>query len=157
MGESLRSKMLRLGFNFFPVYRRTGARITYIDDCWTEVRIRLPLNLWTRNYVGTLYGGSMYAAVDPIFMVMLIKVLGPNYVVWLKEATISFRKPGRGTLYARFLLDDAEIRRIRDELATKPSLEKIYNVDLTDAEGVVHASIRETLYIAGKKGSAQPE
>jgi hypothetical protein len=90
-------------------------------------------------------------------MVMLIKVLGPNYVVWLKEATISFRKPGRGTLYARFLLDDAEIGRIRDELATKPSLEKIYNVVLTDAEGVVHALIRETLYIAGKKRSARPE
>ncbi len=151
MGESLRSKMLRFGFNFFPAYRRTGARITYIDDRWTEVRIKLPLNLWTRNYVGTLYGGSMYAAVDPIFMVMLIKILGPRYVVWLKAAAISFLKPGKGTLYARFVLEEEEIRRIRDELAAKPSLERIYDIDLTDAAGAVHASIRETLYIAGKE------
>jgi hypothetical protein len=96
----------------------------------------------------------MYAAVDPIFMVMLIKDLGPDYLVWLKEAAISFRKPGRKTLYACFMLDDAEIGRIRKEPANKPSQEKIYNVDLMAAEGAVHASIRETLHIAGKRRNA---
>lgn len=95
---------MRWAFNFFPAFRGTGAWITYIAWDYLEVRVRLPLSWRTRNYVGTIFGGSMYAAVDPFFMIMLIKRLGPRYVVWDKAASIRFRKPGRSTLYARFVI-----------------------------------------------------
>ena len=77
MAESRRTRLQRWRFNFFPAYRGAGARITYIAADWREVRIKLPLNWLTRNYVGTIYGGSMYGAVDPIYMIMLIRLLGP--------------------------------------------------------------------------------
>ncbi len=64
MSESLRTRLERLGFNFFPAYRRTGARITYIRADWREVRIKLPLSWRTRNYVGTIFGGSMVAGAS---------------------------------------------------------------------------------------------
>jgi acyl-coenzyme A thioesterase PaaI-like protein len=99
MTESLRSRFTRWGFNWFPAFRGTGARITYIARDWREVRLRIPLSRRTRNYVGTIYGGSMYGAVDPIYMVMLIRLLGPEYIVWDKSASIRFKKPGRSTLY----------------------------------------------------------
>jgi len=89
---------MRLAFNFFPAYRRTGARITYISSDLHEIRIKLPLNWNTRNYVGTIFGGSMFAAVDPIYMLMFIKLLGPNYVVWDKVASMQYKRPGRSTL-----------------------------------------------------------
>jgi acyl-coenzyme A thioesterase PaaI-like protein len=86
MDESWNTRLKRWGFNWFPAYRSTGARIEYIASNWQEVRIRLPLNWHTRNYVGTIFGGSMYAAVNPIHMVMLIKLLGPGYEVRDKAA-----------------------------------------------------------------------
>src|SRR5213083_2390419 len=95
MPESWRSRMQRWVFNFFPTYRSTGAWITYIADDFREIRIRLPLGWRTRNYVGTMFGGSMYAAGDGVFMVMLIKAPGPDYIVWDKSATVRFRKPAR--------------------------------------------------------------
>ena len=119
MPESLRTRLTRAAFNFFPAYRGTGARITYIAADWREIRIRLPLTLRTRNYVGTIFGGSMYGAVDPIYMVMLIQTLGPGYVVWDKAASIRFRRPGRATLHARFTLDDAELDAIRAALGER--------------------------------------
>ena len=73
---------MRWKFNSFPAYRGTGARVTYIAADFREVRIRLPLSWRTRNVVGTIFGGSMYGAVDPIFMIMLIRLLGADYVVW---------------------------------------------------------------------------
>ena len=88
--------------NLWPCYRGSGARITYIAGDWKEVRVKLRLSLRTQNYVGSIFGGSLYAAVDPIYMLMLIKCLGPGYVVWDKAATIRFRKPGRSTLTATF-------------------------------------------------------
>ncbi|HEY7862904.1 MAG TPA: DUF4442 domain-containing protein, partial [Thermoanaerobaculia bacterium] len=65
MLESLRSRWMPFLFNFFPAYRGTGARMTYVSEDWREVRIRLPLSWRTRNYVGTIFGGSLYGAVDP--------------------------------------------------------------------------------------------
>jgi acyl-coenzyme A thioesterase PaaI-like protein len=156
VAASLRSRLRALGFSFFPAYFGTGARVTSIADGWREVRIKLPLTWRTRNYVGTLYGGSIYGSVDPFYMVMLIKNLGPDYVVWDKAAHIHFKKPGRGTLYAHFTLDAAELDAIRAALEHARSIERVYAVDLTDAHGVVHATVEKTIYIRRKHAVAQP-
>ena len=123
MPESWPSRRLRWGFNIFPAFRGTGARIKYIAGDYREMRVELPLSWRTRNYVGTIFGGSLYGAVDPHYMIMLIKILGPDYVVWDKAATI------------RRLTEDG-----------KPT-DRVYTVDLTDVKGVVHASVEKTVYI----------
>jgi len=151
MAESFRTRIARWRFNLFPAYRGTGGRITYIAGDWLEVRIKLPLNWRTRNYVGTTFGGSMYGAVDPVYMLMLIKALGKDYVVWDKAAAIHFKKPGRDPLYARFVLSREGISSIRDELTRVPSIERVYHVDLTDADGAVHAAIDKTIHIRRKE------
>ncbi len=148
MPESFRSRLTRWGFNFFPAYRGTGARITYLAPDWSEVRIRVPLSWRTRNYVGTIYGGSMYGAVDPVYMLMLIKRLGAGYIVWDREATIRFRRPGRTALHARFVLPDAEVAAIRDALpAPGDRIDRSWTVELRDAEGTVHATVEKVIHI----------
>lgn len=150
MHESFYSRLLRWRFNFFPAYRATSARIIYISDDFREVHIKLPLNWKTRNVVGTIFGGSMYASVDPIYMLMLIKNLGPDFVVWDKAAAIQFKKPGKTTLYASFVLREEELDTIKKSLHAGESIDRIYRVDLTDTGGVVHASIEKTVYIRRK-------
>jgi acyl-coenzyme A thioesterase PaaI-like protein len=141
---------MRWGFNFFPAYRRTGARITYIAGDLREMHIKLPLNRKTRNYVGTIFGGSMFAAVDPIYMLIFIKLLGPNYVVWDKAASIQYKRPGRSTLYATFKVDQEELDAIRAELEQKDKLDRVYQVELIDEESSVCASIEKTIYFRKK-------
>ncbi len=150
MIESLKTKIIRWGFNLFPAYRGTGGRVTYIASDWREVHVKLPLNWRTRNYVGTIFGGSMYGAVDPVYMMMLIKILGPEYAVWDKAADIRFKKPGTSTLYAKFVLSEEESEAIRTAAASEPSVERIYHVELVDAEGIVCASVEKTIYIRRK-------
>ncbi len=152
MPESRASRRLRWGFNFFPAFRGTGARVTYIAGDYREVHVRLPLSWRTRNYVGTIFGGSLYGAVDPHYMIMLLKILGPSYVVWDKAATIRFKKPGRTTLFARFLISEEEIEEIRRLLETEPSIDRIYQAELKSADGVVHAVVDKTIYIRRNKG-----
>jgi hypothetical protein len=112
-----------------------------------EVRVALPLWWRTRNYVGTIFGGSLYGAVDPFYMMMLIQVLGPGYVVWDKAAAIQFRRPGRTTLYASFQLDDALVDGIREELQRVEKLDRHFTVELKDAAGEVHAIIEKTVNV----------
>ena len=128
MPESFASRKMRWLFNLYPAYRGTGGRVTYISRDFREARVRLPLSWRTRNYVGTIFGGCLYGAVDPIYMILLIKILGPDYVVWDKAATIQFLKPGRETLYARFLIEDSQIEGIRKALETGRSVDRVFTV-----------------------------
>ncbi len=148
--ESWQSRMLRWRFNLFPAYRRTGARITFIADDLHRIRVRLPLNWKTRNYVGTLFGGSMYGAVDPIYMVMFIRLLGPGYIVWDKAANIEYKKPGRSTLTAEFEVTNAELQSIKDALERAEKIERTYEIELRDAEGAQCAVVKKLLYFRRK-------
>jgi acyl-coenzyme A thioesterase PaaI-like protein len=141
---------MRWGFNVFPAFRGTGARVTYIAADWTEFRVRVPLNWRTRNYVGTIFGGSMYGAIDPFYMFMLIKILGPEYIVWDKAASIRFRRPGRETLYATFKLAPEDVEGIRAAVAESGKTEREFSVDLVSASGEVHAICQKLVHVRRK-------
>jgi acyl-coenzyme A thioesterase PaaI-like protein len=147
MLERLKVRFWKLAFRLFPAYRGTGGRVTHIEPDWSRVAVELPLSWRTRNYVGTIYGGSMYGCVDPIYMLMLIKRLGDDFTVWDKAAEIRFKKPGEETLYAEMELPDAEVEAIRESLEPGESLDREYQVDLVDDDGVVHAEVEKTLYV----------
>ena len=151
MAESVHSYLFRRAFNFWPCYFGTGARVTYMSGDWREARVELPLTPRTRNYVGTLFGGSLYASVDPIYMLMLMHILGKEYIVWDKAANVRFKKPGKSTLHAHFLLTEEEIASIKAALdAGQRSVDRIYRVEYKDAQGVVHVEIDKTLYVRKK-------
>jgi acyl-coenzyme A thioesterase PaaI-like protein len=137
---------MRWGFNLFPALRRTGGRITYISSDLKQVRLKVPLNWKTRNYVGTIYGGSMYGAVDPIYMVMFIKLLGPGYIVWDKSAVIQYKKPGRTTLQAEFVIREEELELIRKKLDEDGKTNRSYQIELRDNDNKVCVEIEKTLH-----------
>lgn len=145
--ESLRSRLLRYGFNFLPSYRGTGARVDHIGADWRYVRIRIPFNWRTRNAVGTTFGGSLYGAIDPVYMVMLRRILDDQFTVWDKSAAMEFLEPARDTLYAEFTLSDDETETIRAELDPGESIDREYLVSLVDETGTVHAACEKTVYV----------
>ena len=147
MLDRLRTWLLRWRLNLFPAFWCTGARLTHLAPDLREIRLRLPLSLRTRNYVGTIFGGSMYAAVDPIYMVMLIENLGSGYEVWDKAATIRFRRPARETLHARFVLDDEELAAIRRAVQQEGRVDRTYDVELASADGTVHAEVEKVIHV----------
>lgn len=149
-GESLETWSFRKMLNAWPCYWGTGGKVTYIACDWSEARIRLDLNLRTRNYVGTIFGGSLYGAIDPMYMLMLIKALGPEYIVWDKSAQIRFRRPGKGRLEARCLIPAGELDAIREAAAREKSIDRVYTVEFKDADGQVCASIEKTVYVRRK-------
>ena len=156
MPPSLLTRLLpRRLLNLWPCYWGTGVRIKYVAKDFREIRLEVPLDWRTRNYVGTIFGGSMYGAVDPVCMLMLIKNLGPSFVVWDKAATIRFKKPGRSTLRASFKLDQTEIDLIREELRNKDSIERVYNIDLTDDMDTICATVEKTIHIRKAKSSSE--
>jgi acyl-coenzyme A thioesterase PaaI-like protein len=137
-------------FNLWPCFRGSGGRVVYAAADWKHLRVRLRLSWRTRNVVGTIFGGSLYASIDPIYMLMLMRILGKDYIVWDKAAAIRFRRPGTETLHAEFRLSDEEIAEIKRLADVQPSVDRVYLVEYKDAAGKVIAAIEKTLYIKKK-------
>ena len=145
-----RARMVRMGFNLHPAFRGTGGRVVHVASDLRHIRVRLPLSWKTKNIVGSLYGGSLFAITDGAHPMMLMAALGEGYIVWDKAASIRYRKPGYSTLYADFRLSGEELGEIRRALAICPELERTFLVELKDDQGVVHTVVERTVYIAEK-------
>jgi acyl-coenzyme A thioesterase PaaI-like protein len=142
---------MRRLFNLWPVFRGAGIRVREIAPDFRSVTVELRAKLLNRNWVGTHFGGSLFAMTDPFFMIMMMQNLGRDYIVWDKAGSVRFLKPARGTVTARFTLDAAEVEKAREATAGGDKYEPRFKVDIVDAEGVVVADVEKTLYIRKKK------
>ncbi|MCA0131363.1 DUF4442 domain-containing protein [Winogradskyella alexanderae] len=145
------STIYKYGFNWSPMYRRTTAKIIEVSDDLLYIKIRLKLNWKNRNYAGTMFGGSMLAATDPIYMIQLIQILGDNYVVWDKAVDAKYKKPAKGTIYGEFIFTEEEIEKIKEKIKNDNQLDIVKAMSLVDENNNTIASFNKTLYIADKK------
>jgi uncharacterized protein DUF4442 len=145
-------RAMRFFLNLYPPYLFTRTRVKSISPDWREVVVELKKSFLTRNYVGTAFGGSLYAACDPFFMLMLINILGiKDYIIWDKAATVEFKKPARTTVTYVLRITDEDIKKIRDDLAAVGKSVPEFRVEGKDRDGDVCVTVGKTVYIR-KKG-----
>lgn len=145
------STFLKFGFNISPMYRRSTARIIYISDDIKTVKIKIPLSYKNRNYVGSIFGGSLFAAVDPIPMIQLMYILKEEYIVWDKAASIKFKRPAREDMYATFEFTNEEIEDIIAKVMEQKEFEHSKLTQITNKTGdIVFCEVTKTIYIAQK-------
>ena len=143
--------LFKYGFNLSPMYRRSTGRITYVSEDLLDIQIKLPITYKNRNYVNSIFGGSMFSAVDPIPMVQLINLLGDDYVVWDKSAEIFFKRPAKTHLYASFGYSIEELEDIKQRVAVENEIEILKTTLLKDkSTKKVYCEVKKTLYIANK-------
>lgn len=137
--------------NHYAPYRGAGIQIESIDLKHYSIRVKMPLTRKNQNIVGVHFGGSLYAMVDPFYMLLLMHHLGSKYIVWDKAADIHFLAPGRGTVYANIRLTAGEIGKIKDLAEDHAPVLRHYSVDIVDESGLRIAEVKKTLYIRLKK------
>ena len=153
LGGRKSSHALRRWINLWPPFLGAGIRVKYIAPDMKAADVELKLRWWNANYVGTHFGGSLFAMTDAFYMLMLMANLGRVYIVWDKAATIRYRKPGKGTVRAEFRLAESQIEDIRDKLKTLPKYEPILTVVVKDEAGVVIAEVEKVLYVRKKEAA----
>jgi hypothetical protein len=151
LGGTKSSHALRRWINLWPPFLGMGIRIQHIAPDMKAVDVEMKLRFWNANYVGTHFGGSLFAMTDPFYMLMLMANLGRDYIVWDKAATIRYRKPGKGTVRAEFRLSNSQIDDIRENLKTLPKYEPVFSVEVKDEAGVVIAEVEKVLHVRKKQ------
>ena len=125
--------------------------MTKVSPDFRELEVRMKLKWYNKNYVGTHYGGSIYSMTDPFYMVMLIQILGRDYVVWDKSAHIEFLKPGKTELCAKFCVSDIMLEDIKSKAKDGSQYFAKFGVNVTDVSGEIVAKVDKTIYIRKKK------
>jgi len=142
---------MRWGFNFWPCIWCTGSTVQFIAADYREMHVSLKLNIRTRNKVGTVFGGSIYSSVDPYYMLMLMQILGKDYVVWDKAASVKFIKPIVKKVKCRFLIQDELVEEVKQKVALQGEYTFELPLKYEDENGTVYAAFTKTIYIASKE------
>lgn len=148
--ENFASKWKRIIFNLIPAYWATGGKIRFISSDWQEVHISLKRKLRTRNFVGSVFGGSIYSCTDPIYMTQLLFILGKEYVVWDKSAEVRFLKPIYKSANCKFKITDEQIADIKEIVRRDGRCNYEFVTYFEDVQGTQYAEIKKTLYISTK-------
>ncbi|MFP5358341.1 MAG: DUF4442 domain-containing protein [Gammaproteobacteria bacterium] len=141
--------------NLWPPYWGTGIRIAELTPDYRRMRVEMHKRFYNSNAFGTHFGGSLYAMCDPHYVLLLVALLGPEYRVWDKAASIEFLKPGRGTVSAVFEWTGDQLDDIRRQTANGQKYEPLRVVEVRDAAGEAVARIHKTLYVRRKPRAAQ--
>lgn len=148
---------LRWLLNLWPPFRASGIRVLRLDRDFRHARVRLRTRWYNRNYVGTHFGGSLFAMTDPFLMLMALQVLGRDYLVWDRAAEIEFVKAVREDVFAEFHLEDAVLAQMRAAADGGERHLRWFEVDVTTAAGEVVARVRKQLYVRRKRPAAAPD
>ncbi len=142
--------LLKFGMNLWPPFLGAGIKVGHIAANYQSVSVSLKMGLLNKNIAGVHFGGSLFAMVDPFFMIMVQQNLGKDYIVWDRAARIDFIKPGKGRVSARFAITEEQLEAIKAAAANGEKVLKDFTVEVRNQLDEVVASVVKTLYIRKK-------
>lgn len=143
-------KLMKWVLRFYGPYLGAGIWMEAISEDWRYARISMKMKWYTRNAVGTHFGGSLYSMVDPHYMLMLMQILGKDYTVWDKSAEIEFVRPGNGRVSAEFRIRDEDLDRIRENTKTGDKYLHTFEAEVLDENQSLVARVKKVIYIRKK-------
>jgi acyl-coenzyme A thioesterase PaaI-like protein len=141
---------MRRMLNIWPPFLFSGISILEISKDFRHAKVRLKKKAVTSNYVGTLFGGSLFAMTDPFYMLMIMKNLGSQYIVWDKSSEIEYVSPGKATVFAEFFVSDSDIDEIKREVENNGKYLKWFDVDIKTVDGTLVAIVKKQIYVRKK-------
>jgi len=148
------SRLVRRLINLWPPFLFSGIRVKNIAPDWRHVSVELRLHWWNRNAVGTMFGASLFAMIDPFYPLMLQHNLGPEYTVWVKSAAIEFTAPGRSVAIATMQLPDDRLEEIRAATLDGEKYLPAFSAKISDPQGRPIARVISLLYVRRRRAVA---
>ncbi len=145
--------LLRFVLNRYRPYKGASIKTLYIAKDYRHIKVAMPLKWYNRNYLGTHFGGSLFSMTDAFYPLMLSQLLGKNYIIWDKESSIKYLKPGTTTVYCEFKLDQASIEEIISQTIQHGKIHWQKEVKIHDKSNELIAIVTRTIYIKDKRFS----
>ena len=121
------------------------------DKGFRGVKVKINKSLFNKNYNGSIFGGTIFAAADPFYPVLFNQVLNPKgelrLKIWSKSAKIDFLRPALTDMFFEIKLTDGDIGHAVETLAAAGKYERAFPVDIYNKDGEVCVSMMNEVYI----------
>ena len=148
-------KLLKRILNLYPPYLGAGVKVTYISEDWKELHVSMSLRWFNRNAVGTHFGGSLYSMIDPHLMLLLMQLLGKEYLVWDKSADIEFVKASKKKVTSVLKVSNADLKVIRRSTINGEKYFSNFIVEIRDEDDDLVARVKKTIYVRRKQHDSE--
>lgn len=133
----------------YPPFFLMRVKVLEIRDDWRFVRMKLPLNTFSRNPGGVMFGGYQAALADPVAAMACARVF-PGYSVWTRAMNIDFQLGGSTDLELVFEFPPAQERAIAAELQERGRATPTFEYAFHLADGRRCSVISNTVAIRPK-------
>jgi acyl-coenzyme A thioesterase PaaI-like protein len=148
-------KLLKRILNLYPPYLGAGVKVTYISEDWKELHVSMSLRWYNRNAVGTHFGGSLYSMIDPHLMLLLMQLLGKEYLVWDKSAGIEFVKASKKKVKSVLKVSNEDLKVIRRNTNNGEKYFSNFIVEIRDEDDDLVARVKKTIYVRRKQHDSE--
>lgn len=136
--------------NLFPPWLLQGIRIVSISPDLLRATVRVRRGLLTGNLHGSTFGGTLFAAFDPVCAILYWQLLahrGLRVQAWLRSASIRYLKPAKTALTIDFAVSEADVADAVAALEREGRFTRSHRVVARDASGVVCAEAETEVYL----------
>jgi len=116
-----------------------------------SVKVKINKSLLNRNYNGSIFGGTIFAATDPFLPILFNQALNLNgkkrLRIWSKSSKIEFLKPALTDLFFEIKLTDADIEQALKTLTIAGKYEERFPVDVYNKNGEICVSLLNEVYV----------
>ncbi|KAA3615784.1 MAG: DUF4442 domain-containing protein [Calditrichaeota bacterium] len=144
------SKLFKHIINLYPPYLGAGVKVEYIAEDWKELHVSMVCRWYNRNAVGTHFGGSLYSMVDPHLMLLLMRLLGKEYLVWDKSASIKFIKATQKKVSSVIKISNENLQEIKDNTKNGEKYLPKFLLEIKDTDNDIVAIVEKEIYIRKK-------
>lgn len=124
--------------------------VTKFHPNFRGVDVKISNSFLNRNYNGSIFGGTIYAATDPFFALLFDQLLqrrGFKVRVWLKSGSIQYLKPGSTSLYFTIIITDEMIAEAESTIKENGKFIKTYPIELYNKKGELCAKAMNEVYL----------
>lgn len=146
-------KTLKWALSLYPplLFQRIWVKKFHKD--FKGVDVKIVNSFLNRNYNGSIFGGTIYAATDPFYAILFDQLMqrkGFKVRVWLKSASIQYLKPGLTNLHFTLKITDEMIAEAENSLTSTGKFVKAYPMELFNKHGELCATVMNEVYLRNK-------
>jgi acyl-coenzyme A thioesterase PaaI-like protein len=143
-------KTLKWAISLYPPLLFQRIWVKRFHPGFRGVDVKINKSLFNKNYNGSIFGGTIFAATDPFYALLFDQLLqreGFKVRVWLKSASIQYLKPGRSDLFFTLLITDDMLNDAIVTLNNNGKFIRAYPMEIKNAAGEICATVLNEVYV----------
>lgn len=146
-------RALKWAMNAYPPLLFQRIWVKKFHKGFLGVDVKISNSFLNRNYNGSIFGGTIYAATDPFYAILFDQLMqrkGFKVRVWLKSASINYLKPGLTSLFFTIKITEEMIAEAETALKETGKFVKAYPMELFNKKGELCATVMNEIYLRNK-------